>query len=326
MKDIKFIEVCAGCGGLSQGLIDAGLKPVLLNDIDKNCCETLIKNHEKVKVIKGKMEELDFSKYKNKIDILAGGVPCQSFSQAGKRKGLEDKRGDLIMQFSNLVDTIKPKIFLIENVRGLITHKKGETLKKVIDKLNKSKNYNVVYQLLNAVDYEVPQKRERIFIVGIKKDIKKEFEFPIKIKNKVLLKDVLKDVPKSECAKYSEEKKKYFKLIPAGGCWVNLPEKMQKIYLGKSYESGGGKRGILRKLSYNEPSLTLLCSPTQKQTERCHPTEIRPLSVREYARIQTFPDTYEFSGSVSSKYKQIGNAVPVKLAKQIGLKLLDIFE
>ena len=107
-------------------------------------------------------------------------------------------------------------------------------------------------------------------------------------------------------------------MIPQGGCWVNLPEDLQKSYLGSSYYSGGGKRGILYRLSMDQPSLTLLCTPSQKQTERCHPLEERPLTIREYARIQTFDDSYMFSGSVTSQYKQIGNAVPVELAKQIG--------
>lgn len=105
-----------------------------------------------------------------------------------------------------------------------------------------------------------------------------------------------------------------------------MPIKLQKEYLGTSYKSGGGKRGILRKLSLDEPCLTLLCSPSQKQTERCHPTELRPLNIREYARIQTFDDTYEFCGSLSSQYRQIGNAVPVKLAFALGKSIISCLQ
>jgi len=177
---------------------------------------------------------------------------------------------------------------------------------------------------LDASKYSVPQKRERVFIVGVLKSLNKTFKFPIESGTKKVLKDVLYGVPPSNGAKYSEEKKELFKLIPQGGCWVNLSETLQKQYLGNSYNSGGGKRGILYRLSMEKPSLTLLCTPSQKQTERCHPLEERPLTIREYARIQTFDDSYEFIGSLNSQYKQIGNAVPVELAKCMGKSLLEV--
>lgn len=154
--------------------------------------------------------------------------------------------------------------------------------------------------------------------------IAKPYIFPKENSTKIILKDVLINVPYSLCAKYSTEKETLFKLIPQGGCWINLPIDLQKSYLGNSYNSGGGKRGILYRLSMQEPCLTILCTPTQKQTERCHPLENRPLSIRESARIQTFKDDYEFSGSMASQYKQIGNAVPVELARQIGISILEV--
>jgi DNA (cytosine-5)-methyltransferase 1 len=184
----------------------------------------------------------------------------------------------------------------------------------------------VNYKLLDASKYNVPQKRERVFIVGVLKSMNSSFEFPEESSTKKVLKDVLYDVPFSEGAKYSEEKKALFRMIPQGGCWVHLPENLQKEYLGNSYNSGGGKRGILYRLSMEKPSLTLLCTPSQKQTERCHPLEERPLTVREYARIQTFDDNYEFIGSINSQYKQIGNAVPVELAKYMGKSILDCLQ
>ena len=139
------------------------------------------------------------------------------------------------------------------------------------------------------------------------------------------LMDVLTNVPISQGSKYSKEKIELFKLIKQGGCWINLPQELQMKYLGKSYYSQGGKRGILYRLSLDKPYLTLLCSPSQKQTERCHPLEERPLTIREYARIQTFSDDYKFIGSITSQYKQIGNAVPVELAKKIGEKIIELF-
>lgn len=316
-----FIEVCSGAGGLSQGLIQAGWIPILLNDNNKDCCRTLEKNHPNAKIVLGSMEKVDFTPYKNKVDLLCGGVPCQSFSQAGTRKGLSDPRGGLMFKFIDIVNHIQPKIFMVENVKGLINHDKGKTLEKIINEFNKNNLYDIQYKCLNASNFNVPQKRERIFIIGVLKSLGKKYDYPKESKNKIILKNILKNVPPSPCAKYSDYKIKLFKMIPQGGCWVDLPDKLQKEYLGKSYYSGGGKRGILRRLSMNEPSLTLLCSPTQKQTERCHPTEERPLSIREYARIQTFDDNYQFVGSISSQYKQIGNAVPVELARQIGISL-----
>ena len=321
-----FIEVCAGGGGLSAGLIKSGFTPLLLNDNNSDCCKTLKHNHPGVNVQCGSMDKIDYSKYVDKVDLLTGGVPCQSFSQAGLRKGLDDPRGDLMMKFNDILNVIKPKIFMIENVKGLLTHDDGKTIKKIIETLNENDLYNISYKCLDASKYDVPQKRERVFIVGVLKNITHSFKFPEESITKKLLKDVLYNVPISNGAKYNEEKKTLFKMIPQGGCWVNLPEDLQKSYLGNSYNSGGGKRGILYRLSMEKPSLTLLCTPSQKQTERCHPLEERPLTIREYARIQTFEDDYEFIGSLNSQYKQIGNAVPVELASYMGKALLELLQ
>ena len=319
-----FIEVCAGCGGLSSGLIKAGFTPLLLNDNNKDCCATLKQNHPDTNIILSSMDKIDYTPYIDKVDLLAGGVPCQSFSQAGLRKGLEDPRGDLMFKFIEILNLIKPKIFMIENVKGLLSHDKGKTIKKIIEMINRNDLYEINYKCLDASKYNVPQKRERVFIIGILKTIKKSFKFPEESLHKKVLKDVLLDVPDSQGAKYNDDKIKLFKMIPQGGCWVNLPEDLQKKYLGNSFNSGGGKRGILYRLSLEKPSLTLLCTPSQKQTERCHPLEERPLTIREYARIQTFDDDYKFTGSITSQYKQIGNAIPVELARQIGISIIEV--
>jgi DNA (cytosine-5)-methyltransferase 1 len=309
-----FIEVCAGCGGLSTGFIQAGFKPILINEIESTFCETLKENHPGENIINSSMLDLDLSKFKGKVDILQGGVPCQAFSHAGERKGLDDPRGQLIVQFNNLINQCEPKVFLVENVKGLITHNEGETLKDIIKLFENNGLYNVQYKLLNAKDYNVPQKRERIFIIGTKNTISKTFNYPPKADKEILLKDVLVDVPPSIGAKYPKHKEDIMKLVPQGGCWVDLPEEIKIQYMGQSLNAGGGKRGIARRLAMDEQSLTLTTSPCQKQTERCHPIETRPLNVREYARIQTFPDDYIFKGSMANQYKQIGNAVPVNLA------------
>lgn len=239
-RTFTFIEVCAGAGGLSNGLIKAGFTPLLLNDNNKDCCMTLKNNHNNANIVYSSMEKLDLTNYIGKVDLFTGGVPCQSFSQAGQRKGLKDPRGKLMMKFINMIDIIKPNIFMIENVKGLINHNKGKTIKEIIKTLNKNGQYTIEYKLLNSNDYGVPQKRERVFIIGTLKHKNISFVFPSKNPNKPVLKDCLKNVPKSSGALYSQEKIDLFKLIPPGGCWINLPEDKQKSYLGKSYYSGGG--------------------------------------------------------------------------------------
>lgn len=310
----SFIEVCAGCGGLSKGFIDAGFQPLLINEIDKTACETLKKNHphHRGRIVQGSMTELSLERCSP--DVLMGGVPCQAFSHAGERKGLKDPRGQLILEFNRLVNECRPKFLLIENVKGLATHEKGKTLESVLELFSNEGLYDINHQILNAGNYGVPQKRERIIIVGVRKDLNLKYEFPDPLPKKALLKDALQNVPPSDGEKYSEEKRKVLEKVPPGGCWVNLPLEVQKAYMGKAFYSGGGRRGMARRLSMDEQCLTLTTSPAQKQTERCHPTETRPLTVREYARVQTFPDDYEFCGSMSKKYKQIGNAVPVTFA------------
>jgi DNA (cytosine-5)-methyltransferase 1 len=200
----------------------------------------------------------------------------------------------------------------------------------------KDLDYDVLEPVLfNSMYYNVPQKRERLFILGIRKDISiNPFSWPEPdIDNIVTLKDTFfkgklydTDVPLSNGQSYSEKKLKVMKLVPEGGNWKDLPVKVQKEYMLKTFYSTGGRTGIAKRLSFSEPSLTILCSPSQKQTERCHPSENRPLTIRESARIQTFPDDWVFLGSICSQYRQIGNAVPVNLAHKIGSKIIEYLE
>jgi DNA (cytosine-5)-methyltransferase 1 len=312
------IELFAGAGGLALGMEEAGLDTTLLIEIEKDCVETLKLNRSSWNVIQGDIREINFKGMD--ADVVTGGFPCQSFSHAGKKLGFEDTRGTLFFEFARCVNEVRPKIFVGENVAGLARHDEGRTLKIMIDVL-KSFGYNVQYKVLNAVDYGVPQKRKRIFIVGTLPGI--NFVFPDSMDKIMTLGEALNDIPPSEGAKYPPKRKAVLELVPPGGCWVNLPEDIKKEYMGASYHSGGGKRGMARRLSWDEPSLTLTTSPYQKFTERCHPDITRPFTIREYARIQTFPDDWEFVGSIGSKYKQIGNAVPVKLAKAIGEKIIS---
>jgi len=324
------IELFAGAGGLALGLEKAGFNNVLLNEKDKNACATIRLNRPNWNLVEGDIKGVVFSNYKN-IDLVSGGFPCQSFSYAGCKKGFEDVRGTLFFEFARAIDEIKPKMFLGENVRGLISHDKGRTIstiKKVINELG----YTLIDpRVLNANHYGVPQKRERIFLIGIRNDLANEvrFDWPLKSEDTLVLKDALKagklystDVLLSDGKIYSKSKYEVMSLVPPGGYWRDLPEDIQRKYMKKSYFLSGGKTGMARRLSWDEPCLTLTCSPEQNQTERCHPDETRPLSIREYARIQTFPDNWEFVGSMNSKYRQIGNAVPVNLAYSMGVSII----
>ncbi|ADY28826.1 DNA (cytosine-5-)-methyltransferase [Cellulophaga lytica] len=329
IKEFKVLELFAGAGGLAVGLEKAGIKCVALNEIDKWACQTLRENRPHWNVLEGDIKSFNFSEYNNQVDIVTGGFPCQAFSYAGKKLGLQDARGTLFYEFARAVKEVNPLICIGENVKGLLSHEKGKTIEGMISILDEI-GYNVVpVKVLKAINYKVPQKRERVILVGVRKDIDIKYEYP-KPHNKIYnLIDALKkgelyncNVPKSEGSKYPEHKKAVLDLIPQKGYWRNLPLDIQKEYMGKSFYLGGGKTGIARRIGWDEPSLTLTCSPAQKQTERCHPEETRPFTVREYARIQTFPDEWKFMGSVSQQYKQIGNAVPCNLGQEIGYSVI----
>ncbi len=313
------VELFAGAGGLALGLENAGLECSLLVEIDKKAVETLRTNRPKWNVIDDDIANVEFKKIK--ADVVAGGFPCQAFSYAGKRMGFEDTRGTLFFEYARAVKEIKPKLILGENVKGLEKHDNGRTLKTMLEVLDEL-GYDVAYKILRAQYFDVAQKRERLVIFGIRKDLKRKIAFPREQNYTVSLREVLRDVPKADGQKYTTEKKKIMELIPQGGYWRDLPMNLQKKYMGASFHLGGGKTGMARRLSWDEPSLTLTCNPAQKQTERCHPSETRPLNVREYARIQSFPDEWQFSGSTASNYKQIGNAVPVNLGYHIGKAII----
>lgn len=329
LNEYKVLELFAGAGGLAVGMEKAGLKCVALNEIDKHACETLRTNRPNWNVYEGDIKNFSFFSYHNQVDVVTGGFPCQAFSYAGKRLGFEDARGTLFYEFARVVKEVNPPICIGENVKGLLSHDNGKTLQGMISILDEI-GYNVVpVEVLKAINYKVPQKRERLILVGIRKDIDVKYVYPKPYKKIYNLKDALKkgdlfdtDVPKSNGVKYPESKKNVLDLVPPKGYWRDLPLEIQKDFMGASFYLGGGKTGMARRIGWDEPCLTLTCSPAQKQTERCHPDETRPFTVREYARIQTFPDNWHFSGPISQQYKQIGNAVPVNLGREIGYSII----
>ncbi len=317
------IDLFAGGGGTALGLSNAGFTHLLLSELDRNAAATLRHNRPDWNVVAGDVAELDFTSYRGRVDLLEGGFPCQAFSYAGRSQGFEDTRGTLFFEFARAVQETMPRVFVGENVRGLLKHDGGRTLDTMIRTLQSitdehGRSYRVAFRVLRAQYFDVAQKRERLIIIGVRSDLDTPILFPAERDYIVSLWEAIGDCPPSEGQQYPARKAQILAHVPPGGYWRDLPEHLQREYLAGSYHLSGGKTGMARRLSWDEPSLTLTCSPAQKQTERCHPEETRPLTVREYARIQTFPDTWQFRGSIAAQYKQIGNAVPVNLAYHIG--------
>lgn len=317
-SNFNVIELFAGAGGTALGFENAGLNHLFLNELDKNCCATLRKNFGKdTQIIEKDIRKLDFSPFRNKADVVQAGFPCQAFSYAGKSLGFNDTRGTLFFEFARCIKETNPKIAIAENVRGLLKHDGGKTLSIMISVL-KELGYRVNFRILRAQYLDVPQKRERLIIEGVRNDLNIPFVFPKEKNYTISLREALKNCPISQGQEYPQRKKEILAMVPEGGYWKDLPIDIQKEYMRGSFYLGGGKTGMARRLAWDEPSLTLTCAPAQKQTERCHPSEDRPLTVREYARIQTFPDHWFFEGSMAAQYKQIGNAVPVNLGYHVG--------
>lgn len=333
LRPYTSIELFAGAGGLALGMSQAGFQHLMLNEIDKDASDTLRKNRPDWHVVNHDVNAVHFGHYRGKVDLISGGFPCQAFSYAGNKGGFDDARGTLFFELARAVKEVQPKVFLCENVKGLLSHDNGHTL-NVIKSVIGDLGYTLVPpRVLQAIKYKVPQKRERLIMVAIRNDYARKvtFHWPSPYYRIMNLRDALfagelyeTDVPISEGQKYPEKKRRVLELVPMGGYWRDLPVEIQKEYMGGSFALEGGKTGMARRLSLDEPSLTLTCAPAQKQTERCHPLETRPLTIREYARIQTFPDNWSFCGSLSSKYKQIGNAVPVNLARAVGHSLVRL--
>lgn len=333
---MKSIELFAGAGGLALGLEMAGFEHIGLVEFNKSAADTLKVNRPNWNVLCEDIEKVaardlkkEFNIEKGSLDLLSGGAPCQSFSYAGKRLGLEDTRGTMFYHYATFLKKLQPKMFLFENVKGLLTHDDGRTYKTICD-IFEQQGYIVYHKILNAWDFGVPQKRERLITIGVRQDLlsKISFEFPMEHSYKPTMRDVKLDInpSKDECQRYSDYKEKIFSLVPPGGYWRDIDPNVAKEYMKTCWEMGGGRTGILRRIGLDEPCLTVLTSPGMKQTDRCHPIEVRPFSYRENARIQTFPDDWKFEGKLGEKYKQVGNAVPVLLAKEIGLEIKKVLE
>lgn len=331
---LNTISLFSGAGGLDLGLIHSGFNIVFANDILKPAIENYRYNI-------GDICEADITKLNEKelpdADVVVGGFPCQPFSNAGNRLGTEDDRGNLYLDIIRIIKEKQPKVVVMENVRGLLSMKNKDG-SKLIDTIvylleNAGLGYKVNYKLLKASDYGVPQNRYRIIIVGIRRDLGIDYKFPeptTKDYEKLTVGEALKGVEKvknqNDVWELSPQSKELVKYIPEGGSWKNipydkLPDRMKRIRDDmKRYHSPN----FYRRFGRNEINGTITAAATPENCGILHPIEDRRYSVREIARIQSFPDSYEFIGSsVSSKYKIIGNAVPPKLGEVIGKSIIE---
>ncbi|MFN9407265.1 MAG: DNA cytosine methyltransferase [Dolichospermum sp.] len=365
------ISLFTGAFGLDLGMEQAGFHTVSVVEKDRDATKTIalnrpflqesaipreIQNVSSQELLEegGMVLNLGRALQPGEVDLVTGGPPCQPFSTAGKRGSVMDPRGSLFMDFVRIVKEVQPRFFLMENVKGLLSaplrHRPinqrgkdypplevdeiaGAALKVVLSEM-KEIGYNIVYNLLEAADYGVPQNRARVVFIGSRDGEAATFPIPKYCKDgKILpkwltLEDAITDLvdTEREFMAYPESRLKYLRLLESGQNWKHLPEELKQEAMGGAYNSGGGKVGFYRRLSWDKPSPTITTSPHQKATDMCHPVELRSLTVRESARIQTFPDDWMFYGSVSSKYNQIGNAVPVLLAKELGSYLLNLIQ
>ena len=348
------ISLFSGAMGLDIGLQRAGLNVVIGQDFEPACVETMKANGHNV--LGGDIREikpeqlLELTGLKvGEPFLICGGPPCQPFSTAGKRLGINDPRGSLFMDFIRMIDHIRPRFFIMENVKGIMSaplkhvsnaerdeddpeQKLGTVLDVILSEFNKL-GYKTVYGILDAVNYGVPQFRERFVLIGSRDN--EEIFLPVPTHFQMhqdqfyrwkTVGDAIKDLEdlNEECGSLTPERKKYLRMVPEGGNWRDLPQDVIKAAMGGAYESGGGKVGFYRRLSYSQPSPTITTAPAQKATMLCHPVKDRPLSVHEYARIQQFPEDWVFVGTTAAKYKQIGNAVPVGLAIAIGEAIISV--
>lgn len=330
---MRVLSLFSGCGGLDLGFIEAGFDIVYANDINKNVKETYEKNIGEIEI--SDITQVDKDALPD-CDIISAGIPCQPFSSAGNRKGVNDTRGVLFHEVIKILRKKKPKIVLFENVRGFLSSKTddGTPMPDVIRAELLSEGYELSYKLLNASDYEVPQNRYRVILVGTRIDFDSPFTFPEPMTDKD--KDMLtvgsvinKEVPKDEVQevwKLSPQSMSLIPHIPAGGSWKAvpydiLPDRLKRIRDNmKKYHSPN----FYRRFAKDEVMGTITAASTPENSGIVHPYEDRRYSVREIARFQTFPDSFKFVGeSVSEKYKMIGNAVPVKLAYHIAKSLKE---
>lgn len=356
--DYPVISLFSGALGLDLGLEAAGLDVRVSQDFDPWCIKTMIDNRRShipgdIRTIladdPGCETILGAARLKRgEAFAVVGGPPCQAFSTAGRRQAINDPRGSLFMQFAHVVGSTRPRFFVMENVKGLLSaslehrplgarddapspaQEPGSMFELVLGTF-RDLGYSLKWEVLDAVHFGVPQFRERLVLLGSRDDetlmLPRPTHFPIHQDARYRwnsLRSAIGDLEHDpgETGSFSEERLSLLRMVPSGGNWKSLPLTLQSGAMGGAFGSSGGKVGFYRRLLYDEPCPTLVTSPVQKATMLCHPTQDRPLSVREYARVQQFPDDWMINGNATHAYRQIGNAVPVGLGRAVGLALI----
>ncbi len=322
---MKLVSLFAGAGGLDLGFKKAGFNVIWANEYDKSIWNTFEYNFPHTKLDKRSIIEVNSSEIPE-ADGIIGGPPCQSWSEAGAGRGINDKRGQLFYDYIRLLKDKQPNFFLAENVSGILHPKHSEAFLNIIREFENA-GYEVSQKLLNANDYNVPQDRLRVIIIGYHKKLNKKFEFPKPQKYKPVLKDAIYDL---RLAKPAKDRNK------TNGDSLKIPN---HEYMNGGFSTIYMSRNRVR--SWDEPSFTIQAggrhapihpmAPKMKfisQNKRIFVSgkedKYRRLSVRECARIQTFPDDFIFKyNDVTDGYKMVGNAVPVNFAKHIALKIMS---
>lgn len=346
---IVALSFFSGAMGLDIGMERGGIKSLLACEFNKYCRMTIAKNRPNIALI-GDINQysaediLKLAKIPKgrKIDVIFGGPPCQAFSTAGNRRGFDDERGNVFLQYIKIVSELKPRYVVIENVRGLLstpypcgdvtTPVKGGALCVIIERL-KQAGYTISFNLYNAANYGAPQIRERVVIIGKLGNEKVPFLYPTNSNiSKYNLPDWntlgtalegMENIKEHHHINFPENRLKFYRILKEGQYWKNLPPELQFEAMGNKLKLGGGKTGFYRRLSFKKPSPTLVTNPTMPATDLCHPTEDRPLSVEEYSCIQGFPSDWKICGPILEQYKQIGNAVPIKLGEAIAKTIVS---
>ena len=329
------VSLFSGCGGFDLGLRAAGFRTLFANDINEAAAQTYRRNLGDIHVEDIRTVNLPDI---HSPDVLTAGFPCQPFSNAGLRKGTKDARGDLYLSALKAVETLQPKTVIFENVRGLLSskHEGRRVIEIIVDNLS-DLGYRVNFSLVNAALHNVGSERLRVLIVGVRRDQALglgQFAFPPKVKRPELaLKNIVFDIPaetsnQKDVMEFTPQAQELEKHIPEGGSWKDipdefLPERMKKI---KENIVRYHYPKFYRRFDRNEIAGTITASFKPEKAGVFHPKKHRGFSVREVARIQSFPDWFVFTGAVSEMYQQIGNAVPPRLSYELGLQLVRVLQ
>jgi DNA (cytosine-5)-methyltransferase 1 len=359
VPDLPVISLFSGAMGLDLGLERAGFRIAVALECNPYAVATIRANRPDLPLIDRPIEDVTTQEILDAAGlragepvIVAGGPSCQVFSTAGARKSLGDPRGGLFEHFVRVVHESQPRFFVMENVRGLLSaaarhrplNKRGPghpaldadeelgSALHVVARHLRELDYYTIFDVLNSADFGTPQTRQRLLFLGSRDGEAMRMPMPTHARSggdKALwrtLRDAAADLhdPAPEFYTFCPAKEKFLKQVPEGGNWRDLPEEVRKEALGRAYDSWGGRSGFFRRLAWDRPSPALTTRPDSKATSLCHPTELRPLSVREYARVQEFPDDWIVAGPVRKKYEQVGNAVPLGLGEAAGRAIQSV--